>query len=172
MGIRRFVQKDRVFLRLGLILLMLQEPVGLLAQNTPVQVTLTPTTSPTAGQPGITNLSVTGSNFPSGTISASLVTVTLTPANSGPTLSATVTGITTIVGSTRKVSFQVIGPNVASPTPYNVSVSGTSSGGQSFISANQAALTINPPPAVSLAPSSAGIGSKWPLPSPGNSRTS
>jgi len=46
---------------------------SLLAATT---ITLTPTTSPSTGQPGVTVMSVTGSGFPSGTIPAANVTVT------------------------------------------------------------------------------------------------
>lgn len=52
-----------------------------------VLVTLSATTSPSAGQAGVHSINVTGSGFPSGTIPPANVTVTLEPATagSGPT---------------------------------------------------------------------------------------
>src|SRR5262249_55026849 len=52
--------------------------------------------------------------------------------------------VATIVGSTRRITFQVAGPNVSAPTPYLVSISGVTSTGANFVSGNQASLTITP----------------------------
>jgi RHS repeat-associated protein len=112
---------------------------------------LSPNTAPLTAQPGVTVVNLTGNNFPDGTILPGEVNVALQVASgsTGPALTTTVNTVTTIAGSTRRIAFQVNGPNVLSPTPYLVSVSGTTSAGTVFLSANQASLTINPPPIIS-----------------------
>jgi RHS repeat-associated protein len=160
-SIQDFARRDNVILRVILASLMTGS-VDLRAQSTgsaPVAVTLTPIVSPSAGQPGVTVLNVTGSNFPSGTITPNSVSVTLAPATTGPAMTATVSAVTTIAGSTRRITFQVNGPNVAAPTLFNVSVSGSTSTGQSFASTSNAALTINPPASIQISPTSAASGS-------------
>src|SRR5262249_40625899 len=101
------------------------------APNNPI--TLSPTTPPGAASAGVTVVNLTGSGFPTGTITPNLVTVTLAPATSGPAQSATVTGVTTVVGSTRRIVFQVLaGRPVSAPTAYLVSVRGATSTGVTF----------------------------------------
>jgi hypothetical protein len=68
-------------LRFGAMVLAL--PFGLallLAQST---VTLSPAASPGTGEPGVTNIIVTGYGFPSGSIPPANVTVTLQPSKAG-----------------------------------------------------------------------------------------
>ena len=138
---------------------ILQSPIIALAAS-PSSVTLTASTTPSAAEPGVTFVSVTGNGFPSGTIGPSNVTVTLTPATSGPAMTAVVQSVTTIVGPTRKVTFQVSSANeVATPTNYLVSLSGSTTAGAAFASTNTATLTINPPASiVSLSPASGKAG--------------
>ncbi|MGH9354070.1 MAG: hypothetical protein ACRD2G_18225, partial [Terriglobia bacterium] len=131
-------------LPIGLAMLLLT-PLGVFAQTT---VTLSPTASPSAGQAGVTVVSVLGSGFPSGIIPAASVSVSLqaATAGAGPSGTATATVVTTIIGTTRRVTFQIpqsIG--VAAPTPYRVSIGGSTSTGITFASGNSAALTVNPP---------------------------
>ncbi len=114
--------------------------------QSPVSVTLTPTTSPAAGEPGVTNISVTGSNFPSGTITPASVTVSLAPTPGGAAVTTPATSVTTVVGATRRVSFTIpASVKVAAPTSYSVSISGATTTNVAFASSNTAALTINPP---------------------------
>jgi RHS repeat-associated protein len=123
-------------------------------------VTLLPTTSPSAGQPGVTNISVTGSNFPAGAITANAVTISLRPAAGGAPTNTPATTVATIVGSTRRVSFTIPATiTVAAATNYLVSLSGTTSTGTAFASSNTSALTINPGASISsVAPSSGYLG--------------
>src|SRR5579864_1644671 len=110
-------------------------------------VTLTSAASPTAGQPGVTVITVLGSGFPAGTIPPANVTVNLQPATSGggPSGVATATAVTTIVGTTRRVTFQIPTTiSVSTPTAYLVKISGTTSTGTAFASGNSASLTVNP----------------------------
>lgn len=111
-----------------------------------VTVTLGPSTSPTAGQAGITNINVTGSGFPSGTILSPSITLTLQPPGPGAApIMAAASAVTTIAGSVRRISFQIPGSvAVAAPTIYQVSLAGTTSTGISFVSGNTSALTVNP----------------------------
>jgi RHS repeat-associated protein len=119
------------------------------------QVTLQPSTAPSSAEPGVTYVNLTGTNFPSGTIAPNGITVNLAPAVSGPAMTATVKSVTTLVGTSRRITFQVSPANsVASPTPYLVTVSGTTSQGLSFVSANTSSLTINPAATIALNPAS------------------
>ena len=119
------------------------------AQN-PVSVTLLPATSPAAGEPGVTNISVIGSNFPAGTIPAANVTVKLTPKSGGPAVNTPATLVTTVVGTTRRVSFTIpASVSVVAPTPYQVTISGTNSAAAAFQSSNSSLLTVNPPASIS-----------------------
>src|SRR5882724_6983943 len=69
------------------------------------QVTLSSAVSPAAGQAGVTSITVTGSNFPAGTILPSSVSVTVEPTAGGAAALTTATTVTTVVGSTRRVAF-------------------------------------------------------------------
>lgn len=114
------------------------------------QVTLSPTASPSSGAPGVTSINVTGSNFPTGTITPANVNVILTPALGGTPVTSQATAITTIVGSTRRVTFTIPATiTVPTPTLFNVSISGTTTTGTTFASSNTASLTINPGASIS-----------------------
>lgn len=146
------------FLGLLLCFVISQAPdvmVQLYAQTGPVQVKLNPTTSPTAAEPGVTLVNVIGGGFPSGTITASATHVTLAPVGSTPSMSAQTVSVTTVIGSTKRVTFQVVrGTNLNAPAQYLVSVSGTDSLGTSFTS-NTSTLTIDPPASITLNPTAA-----------------
>src|SRR5207249_6685582 len=92
-------------------------------------VTLNPSASPSTGQPAVTVISLTGSGFPSGTIPPGNVTVTLEPAAADrPSGTTTATAVTTLFGTTERVTFQVPSSiKVSSPTSYHVSVTGSTS---------------------------------------------
>jgi phospholipase C len=143
----------RIFLYLSAFLLIF---AGVAGAATPVSLIAI---SPTSGQAGITNLAITGSGFPSGTISPSNVTVTLT-GGSGP-ISITPASVTTVAGSIRRVTFTIpSGDVVTSPTVYQVSISGTS---PAFTS-NSVSLTVNPDAQItSLAPASGMLGQTVPV---------
>jgi RHS repeat-associated protein len=125
----------------------------------PVAVTLLPSTSPTAGEPGVTNISVTGSNFPVGTIQAANITVTL-KAGAGAPVTTPATAIATVVGTTRRVSFTIpASVSVLAATTYAVTLAGTTSTGTAFQSSNSSALTVNPLAVIStLTPNSGQTG--------------
>ena len=132
------------------------------ALSAQTNVTLQPATSPAAAQAGVQLVTVTGSNFPAGTIPPANVTLTLEPATAGPGPSGSVTAsaVQLITGTTRRVTFQV--PQtivVGSPTAYRVRLSGTTSTGIAFTSSNSSALTVTPPAALtSVTPDSANAG--------------
>jgi 6-phosphogluconolactonase (cycloisomerase 2 family) len=124
-----------------------------------ISITLSPVTAPSAGEPGVTLINVTGSGFPSGSITPALVTVGLQPAvtGSGPLLTATVMAVTTIVGVTRRITFQIVPGNpVQAPTNYLVSVMGSTASGVKFSSANTATLIVNPPASIASLKPNAG----------------
>jgi hypothetical protein len=101
-------------------------------------------------EPGVTMVHLTGSGFPSGTITPGNITLSLAPSSSGPPMTAIVLAVTTISGSSREITFQVSPANqVTTPTLYVISVSGTTVEGTQFSSSNQAPLTIAPPASIS-----------------------
>ena len=85
---------------------------------------------------------------------------TLIPGAAGPVATAPAQTVTTIIGSSRRVTFLVPAALVfASPTPYLVSLAGTTSDGTAFASSNKASITINPPAKLlSVAPNAANQG--------------
>src|ERR1700730_1577863 len=123
MLLNSFIRRDHLLLRFLLVIALtgVSEPRGQSATTTPpVVVTLSPAASPSTGQPGTILINLTGSNFPSGPIAPGDITVTLQPAapGTGPTLSAIPSAVTTIMGTTRRVTFQVpasqsLAPNLA-----------------------------------------------------------
>lgn len=125
----------------------------------PGTINLSPTTSPSSGQPGTTQIALVGSGFPSGTILPEDVSVIFEPvrADEGPSETVEARAVTRVVGTTRRVS--VIVPTtlvVETPTEYLVWLSGKTSGGTVFWSANKSSLKLNPPAKLlSLAPASA-----------------
>jgi VCBS repeat protein len=118
-------------------------------------VKLAAAAAPSAGQPDVQLIKVIGSGFPSGPIPAQNVSVSLDPAvpNSGPSGTTTATAVMLFFGTTRTVSFQIPAALATqSPVAYNVSISGTTSGGVSFSSSNASSLTINPAAGLRLRP--------------------
>jgi uncharacterized repeat protein (TIGR01451 family) len=122
-----------------------------------VAVTLTPATSPEAAQPTVTVVNLTGNNFPSGAIDPSQVIISISPAapGAGPSATANPTAVTTVFGSTRRLSFQIPKAiSVSLPTQYSVSVAGTSASGLAFASSNASSLNIIPAAAIEVNPAS------------------
>src|ERR1039457_7458687 len=124
---------------------------GSLLLGAVTEVTLNGLTSPSAAAPGVTNVTVIGHGFPSGTIPPANVTVTLNPTTSGggPSGTTTATKVTVASGTTEYVTFQV--PTsilVPAATSYQVSIAGTTSTGNAFASRNTASLTVNAPVAI------------------------
>ena len=130
----------------------------------PVAVTLTPTPAPAAAEPGVTLIGLTGTNFPAGTILAASVIVTLRPTAAGSPANATVTtpatSVTTVVGTTRRVTFTVPATvKLIAPATYAVMIAGSTSIGTRFDSSNSATLTINPAASlVIVSPNSGNLG--------------
>src|SRR5579864_7842872 len=80
-------------------------------------VTLGPTTSPPAGAAGVTSVNVTGNGFPTGSILPASTSVMLNPANgTGSSATTAPTTVTTIIGTTRRVTFTIPG-SIAVSTP-------------------------------------------------------
>ena len=121
------------------------------------QVSLTPLATPSSGQPGVSSITVIGSNFPAGTIPGSNVTVSFT-VSGGTTPSAitTATSVSVVAGTTERVLFSIPpGLSVSSPTSFKVSIAGSTSTGTAFASSNSALLTVDPPANVTINPASA-----------------
>ena len=61
-------------------------------------------------------------------------------------MTASASAVTTILGTVRRVTFQIPTSIVVStPTTYNVSIAGPTATGVAFLSGNTSALTVNPP---------------------------
>src|SRR5271165_4710527 len=102
--------------------------------------------NPPSGQAGETSVTVTGSGFPSGTISPASVTVTLTPRSGGSAVTSTASSVTFVKGTTNTIGFLIPASiSVSTPTVYQVAISGATTGGTGFQSSNSSLLTINPP---------------------------
>ena len=74
------------------------------------QVNLTSTTTPSSGAAGVTNINITGSGFPSGTITPADVIVTFAKTCGGAAVAtAPANSVKTIIGSTRRVNVNIPG---------------------------------------------------------------
>jgi hypothetical protein len=117
-------------------------------------VTLNSSASPSAADAGVTNVTVVGHGFPSGTIPPANVTVTLNPTTSGagPSGTTTATAVTFVSGATYDVTFVVpTSIAVSTATSYQVGIAGTTSTGAAFASINTASLTVNAPVKITTA---------------------
>src|ERR1017187_2890072 len=115
------------------------------------EVTLNASATPSAADPGVTNVTVVGHGFPSGTIPPANVTVTLNPTTSGggPSGTTTATKVTVESGATEAVTFKVpTSSTVSAASSYQVSIAGNTSTGNAFASRNTASLTVNAPVAI------------------------
>jgi mannan endo-1,4-beta-mannosidase len=113
--------------------------VGCVAAAQPsswAQVKLNASAQPATGNAGVTVENLTGSGFPAGSIAPASVTVSLaSTCNGNPAATTTASIVTTIVGSTRRVSFAI--PGAAPAGTYAVSVSGSG-----FSTVSCSALTV------------------------------
>jgi hypothetical protein len=117
-------------------------------------VTLNASATPSAADAGVTNVTVVGHGFPSGTIPPANVTVTLNPTTSGagPSGTTTATAVTFVSGATYDVTFVVpTSIAVSTATSYQVGIAGTTSTGAAFASINTASLTVNAPVKITTA---------------------
>jgi hypothetical protein len=105
-------------------------------------VKLNAVTSPSSGAAGTSTVSVTGSGFPTGTISpaSALVSLSATCGGSGTTTAAS--AVQKVLGTTEKISFVV--PGTLAAGTYSVSVSGMDSNQVDFTSGNCSTLQVVP----------------------------
>jgi rhamnogalacturonan endolyase len=115
-----------VALSVGFALLMIP------ASSKAVTVKLNSLTSPATGAAGASTVSVTGSGFPSGTISLASVFVSLAATCGGSPTTTTTSTVQKILGTTARISFAVPG-SLAAGT-YFVSVNGIDSNEVDFTS--------------------------------------
>ncbi len=151
------------------IALAVQSGLALLcAQST---VTLAPVASPSAAQPGVTTVSLTGSGFPSGTILPQDVLITLAVAGQPGVKSSmapavfAASAVQPLFGTSERVTFTIPAGTfiVASPTSCQVSIAGSTTGSVQFTSGNTASLTVNPAATISLSPASGDPGQSEPV---------
>ncbi len=118
-------------------------------------VTLPASASPSAAEPNVQPVRLTGSGFPTATIVVSGITVTLAPATpgAGPTVQTVASGFARTAGTIATVTFLVpTSLTLNAPTPYLASISGSTTSGTSFASGNTSALMIDPPASVAVNP--------------------
>jgi hypothetical protein len=103
--------------------------------------------APAAAQPGVT-IYVTGNTFPAGTITPSNVTAQFTPVTpgAGPTVSAPLSALTTVVGTTKRGTVTLPALQVNASTAYHVTLSENAS--PAFTTAAAGNITINPAPSL------------------------
>lgn len=146
-GLKLLARRGRMT-ALGIGIPLLMVAVGAQAQTT---VKLSGSTSPGSGSAGTSTVNVSGTGFPSGTISAANVVVSLASTCAGAGTDATVNSVQNVIGTSDRISFVVPGSLTAGS--YFVSVSGTSNGGVSFTSGSScAAITVvgGPSPTLSI----------------------
>jgi hypothetical protein len=115
--------------------LMLLLPAASHAQSA---VTLSTVTTPSTGVSGGA-VSITGSGYPSGTITPAEVSIGVAATCGSSETSATPILVTKVLGTVYKIQFTV--PGLSAGT-YYISISGTSSTGNSFASSNCAKLVV------------------------------
>lgn len=114
-------------------------------------VKLTTATSPSTGAAGTTQVSVTGSGFPSGAISPGGVNVSVAATCGASGVTAAATAVQKVVGTTEKVQFVL--PGTLAPGTYAVSLSGTDSNGTPFdsgASCSSVQVTAGPSPVLKI----------------------
>lgn len=103
-------------------------------------VGLAQSTSPSAGISGFSNVWVTGNGFPAGALTASGTTVTLSTTCAGSGTSTAALAARNIAGTSDRVEFQI--PGTLPAGAYFVSLSGVTSAGSAFKSANCSTLQV------------------------------
>ncbi len=103
----------------------------LISQSAFGQVLLTAWTAPSSGVAGVTNVNITGSGFPSGTIAPANVIVTIATSCGGSIVTtAHGTAVTTILGSTKKVNFAI--PSAVTTGNYFLTIADSAAGDAAF----------------------------------------
>lgn len=126
------------------------------AHATPVgdPVKLNVATAPSSGLAGSSTVTVTGSGFPSGTITPAEVTISIAPTCGAAGTAATAISVLKVVGTSEKVEFVL--PASLSTGNFYVSIKGTSSGGTAFYSTDcsEVQVTNSTPVLASCVPTS------------------
>lgn len=108
--------------------------------STAQNISLSAWASPSSGASGVTAVNVTGSGFPSGTIPAANVTLSVATACAGSGTLAQVNSVIKVIGSTERVQFVI--PAGLPTGNYFASLSGTTSTGTAFSSSNCAQISV------------------------------
>jgi len=104
-------------------------------------VTLSGATAPSTGVSGITNVNVTGSGYPAGTILPAAINIHLAATCGGaPAANTTALSIVTILGTSRRVQFQI--PAVLPTGTYFVSLDGATTTAVPFASSTCAQVAV------------------------------
>ncbi len=116
MSLCRFLQLAKLRGLLSCLLAFALLPIEVVRSQSPSTIVLSAAATPNAAEPNVTATSVTGSGFPSGTIAPSAVTVHLAPVApaTGPAMVAVVSAVTTLFGTSRRIS---VSSSAGEPAP-------------------------------------------------------
>lgn len=156
-GLRKLVARKVRFTTIGiglccLMLVLSAAPAAMASTGT---VNLNTWTNPPSGAAGNSNVYLTGSGFPSGTILPSAVTVSVASScmGTGPT-TTTAMRVVPVIGTTERVQFLIPG-SITKTGNYFVWIKGTTTTGTAFSSSNCSEVTITATiPALNCLPSS------------------
>ena len=131
---RRYSSRTIVAWSLSICALVIPSGSWAIVASTPIY--LNAATAPSSGTAGVSNVNVTGSGFPSGTIPPANVTVSLaTACGGGGAVTTPALSVTVILGTSERIQFQI--PASLAGGTYFVSISGSTSGGTFFQSVNR-----------------------------------
>ena len=125
---KRHARQLRIGLLSALVLAVVALPAG-------AAVNLNTWTSPDTGVAGVNNVNITGSGFPSGTITPANIVLTFATTCGGASAATTAAHtIQTVIGTARRINVGI--PGTLAQGDYFVSASDTASGDANFTSAN------------------------------------
>ena len=135
---RRLLPGNRsAVIALGLVFVFL---LASTSASSAQSVNLSAWAAPNSGASGVTSVTVTGGGYPSGTIPAGNVTVSLANACAGSGTLTPASTVAKVIGTTERVQFLL--PASLGTGTYYVSLSGTTSVGTAFASINCAEVNV------------------------------
>lgn len=114
-------------------------PMTASASTSPVK--LSADTSPSSGLAGVTFVNITGSGVPTGTVTPSAVTVSLSKSCMGASPTTTkASSVTKVIGTSDRFQFEI--PSSLATGTYYATISGTTTGGTAFASSNCSEVVV------------------------------
>lgn len=97
-------------------------------------------TTPSSGTAGVSNVNITGSGFPTGTITPANVSISLATSCGGAGTPALAISVKPLIGTSDRIGFTV--PSSLATGLYYISISGTTSTAMTFASSNCSAIQV------------------------------